>query len=376
MKKIILVPDSFKGTLSSKAICEILAQAAKTVFPQSQVLSVPVADGGEGSVDAFLSVLGGQRVPLTVTGPLGAPVEAFYGRVEDTAIVEMAAAAGLPLAESNPNPEVATTYGVGQLIAHALENGAQKLVVGLGGSATNDGGTGAAAALGVRFLDCSGHPFVPVGGTLGEITAIDLSGRLPALRAAEVTVMCDIDNPLCGPSGAAQVFAPQKGADAEMVRRLDEGLRHLAAVCSRDLGVDVLELPGAGAAGGMGAGMTAFLGRRLKMGIEAVLDTVGFDQMLEGASLVVTGEGRLDAQSLRGKVVSGVARRAARQNVPVVVIAGDIGDGIEPIYDLGVAGVFSTNRVAVPYSQAKGRAAEDLRLTAENLFRFMRCCIH
>lgn len=372
MKKLILIPDSFKGTLSSTEICGILSQAAARFFPEAELLSVPVADGGEGSVDAFLSVLGGQRVPVTVTGPLGRPVAAFYGRVGDTAIIEMAAAAGLPLAGDQLDPERATTYGVGQLMAHALQNGATRLLVGLGGSATNDGGTGAAAALGVRFLDAQGQPFVPVGGTLRDIAAIDLSGRLPVLETVRPVVMCDIDNPLCGPTGAAQVFGPQKGADRAMVQRLDDGLRHLAALCARDLGVQILDLPGAGAAGGMGGGMAALLGGRLERGIEAVLDTVDFDRMLDGADLVVTGEGKLDTQSLRGKVVVGVARRAARKQVPVVAIVGDIGDGIDAVYDLGVCGVFSTNRAAIPYAQAKPRAANDLRLTAENLFRFMK----
>lgn len=372
MNKILLIPDSFKGTMSSAEICEIMAETLQSYFPAADIRSIPVADGGEGTVDAFLTAMGGEKVSLSVTGPLGTPVDAFYGRIGDTAIVEMAAAAGLPLIPGRLSPEGATTYGVGELIRHALSQGAKRLVIGLGGSATTDSGCGAAAALGVRFYNSGGEAFVPVGGTLKDIVKIDLSGRDPALSKTEVVTMCDISNPLTGPQGAAHVFSPQKGANDAAVRRLDAGLVHLAEVVRTQLQREIETMPGAGAAGGMGGGMAAFLDSRLEMGIETVLDTVGFDALLQDASLVFTGEGKIDSQSLGGKVVIGVAQRAKAKNVPVIAVVGDIGDPIEEAYAQGVTGIFSINRVAVPYAQAKLRAKEDLRRTMDNLCRLLR----
>ena len=371
MKKIILIPDSSKGTMSSAEICGIMERAIRNHFPAAEVLSIPVADGGEGSVDCFLQAMSGDRVPVKVKGPYFEDMESFYGRLPDgAAVIEMAACAGLPLVGENKAAEKTTTYGVGQLIRHAVEQGAKKLIVGLGGSATNDGGTGAAAALGVRFIDGDGKDFVPTGATLKDIVRIDMSGLLPVLADVEIITMCDIDNPLCGENGAAHVFGPQKGATPETVRMLDQGLYHLGGVILSDLGMEIRELPGAGAAGGMGGGMAAFFRSRLQMGIEAVLDTVGYDRLLDGADLVITGEGRLDTQSLRGKVVVGVARRTRGRGVPVVAVVGDIGDNVERAYDEGLCGIFSTNRVAAPFD--RGRAASDLYLTADNLMRYSR----
>lgn len=372
MKKILLTPDSFKGTMTSQEVCQQMELAIRAVYPAAEVVALPVADGGEGSVEAFLAAAGGEKIEVGCTGPNGQRITAPYGLLPDgAAVVEMAAAAGLPMA--NPqNPELTTTYGVGELLRHAAANGANKMIVCLGGSATNDGGCGAAAACGVRFYDKAGNVFVPVGGTLGDIARIDASGLDERLRAIPVITMCDIDNPLCGANGAAAVFGPQKGADAAMVARLDAGLAHLAALLARDCGKRIQQLPGAGAAGGMGAGMAAFFGSRLQMGIETVLDAVGFAEKLAGADLVLTGEGKLDGQSLRGKVVAGVARRAASSGVPVVAVVGDVGEGAEAIYGLGVTAVFSINRVAAPYEQARLRSREDLRATVEDLLRLCR----
>ena len=373
MKKIILIPDSFKGTMSSGEICEIMAGQINRFYPQAEVISIPVADGGEGSVASFLTAMGGEQVWLDVKGPYMEDIQAFYGLIPGgLAVVEMAAAAGLPLVGDNKQADRTTTYGVGQLIAHAAHSGINKLVVGLGGSATNDGGAGAAAALGVIFYNQAGEPFIPVGATLKDISRIDRSGLCPELAGLELVTMCDIDNPLCGPTGAAAVFGPQKGADPETVARLDAGLRHLAEIARRDLGADILDLPGAGAAGGMGGGMVAFFGSRLEMGIETVLNTVGFDALLEGADLVFSGEGKIDFQSLRGKVVIGVARRTKKRQIPLIAIVGDIGDQIEAAYDEGVTGIFSINRVAVPYKEARPRAKADLALTVGNLLGFMK----
>lgn len=371
MKKFLLIPDSFKGTMSSLEICEIMSHAIRCHQPEAKIVSIPVADGGEGSVDAFLHALGGEKKTVTVKGPYGEPVEGFYGLMGNTAVVEMAAAAGLPLVGDQLNPEKTTTYGVGELIKTALEEEqVTRLIVGLGGSATNDGGCGAAAALGVRFYDSTGNVFVPVGGTLSQIDRIDGSGRLSRLSEVEIITMCDIDNPLCGEQGAAAVFGPQKGADAAMVTRLDDGLRHLSSVIARDLHQDILEMPGAGAAGGMGAGMSAFLNATLKMGIETVLDVVRFEELAKDADMILTGEGRIDGQSLRGKVVVGIGRRAKKIEVPVVAIVGDIAPGAEQVYTQGVSGIFSINRLAVPYQQAKKTAPEDLYQTVFNLLHY------
>ena len=372
MGKWILIPDSFKGTMSSREVCTIMASALRHHFPEAEIISVPVADGGEGSVEAFLTALGGRRVDVSCTGPDGRPITGFSGRLPDgTAVVEMAAAAGLPLMEGHLCPEEATTYGVGELLRAAVRDGARRVILGLGGSATNDGGCGCAAALGIRFLDQAGDPYVPTGGTLDRLAQIDASGLDPGVRAAEITVMCDIDNPLCGPTGASVVFGPQKGAGPEAVARLDRNLRHLAEVIRRDLGTEILDLPGSGAAGGMGGGMVDFLGGRLQMGIETVLDTVGFDTMVQGATAVLTGEGRIDGQSLRGKVVIGVARRAAAAGVPVIAVVGDVAPGAAAAYEQGVTAMFSTNRQALPWEQARLTAREDLAAVMEDLARLL-----
>lgn len=373
MEKILLVPDSFKGTLSSRQVCQVMAGQLRRFFPQAQVKSIPVADGGEGSVEAFLAAAGGERRTRTVTGPFGEPVEAFYGILGDgrTAVIEMAACAGLPLAEGRLNPERATTYGVGELLLAAKEAGCTKAILGLGGSCTNDGGVGAAAALGAKFTRADGTAFVPSGGTLGEIAALDVSPVAQALQGMELTAMCDIDNPLYGDAGAAAVFAPQKGADAAMVARLDAGLRHLGQVSARCLGRDFSHLPGAGAAGGLGFGMAAFCGAQLRMGIDAVLDAVGFDSLLPGTDVVFTGEGKIDSQSARGKVVSGVAVRCRKAGVPVVAVVGQIGQGFEEMYQQGLTAVFSINRAAQPFTESRFHAGENLALTMENIARLL-----
>lgn len=374
MYKIILIPASFKGTMSSMEICAIMARVIRQYFPQCEIVSIPVADGGEGTVDAFLTAMGGKKVTLTVKGPYMEEVPAFYGLIDDgkTAVIEMAACAGLPLVGANRQAHKTTTYGVGQLMAHALRGGCTKIIVGLGGSATNDLGTGAAAALGVRFLDLDGNEFIPVGETLSRIDMIDMSDLMPAVRQAEIVSMCDIDNPLYGKAGAAYVFAPQKGADSQMVKHLDDQLRAAARTIKRELGVDLANIPGSGAAGGMGGGMVAFFDSRLQMGIETVLDIVHFDEKVHGADLVFSGEGKIDTQSLRGKVVIGVARRTKPAGVPLVAVVGDIGDDIEKAYEEGVSAIFSINRVAVPVQEARARAKSDLALTMDNLMRFIK----
>jgi glycerate kinase len=375
-KRIILIPDSFKGSMTSMEICAIMGKVIRRRCPRAEIISIPVADGGEGSVDAFLAACGGEKVTVPVTGPYMEDMEAFYGVIDNgaTAVIEMAAAAGLPLVGDALNPAKTTTYGVGRLMADAARRGCKKIIMGLGGSATNDFGAGAAAACGIRFLDDAGKEFVPVGETLSRIARIDPLGLLPGISTAEIITMCDIDNPLYGVNGAAHVFGPQKGADPAMVEFLDGQLRSVSETVKRELGIDVSVQPGAGAAGGMGGGMAAFFGSRLQMGIETVLDTVRFDSLLPGTDMVFTGEGKIDTQSLRGKVVIGVARRAKKQGVPVLAIVGEIGDAVEKAYDEGVSGIFSTIRVAKPFKEIKERSAGDLELTMDNLFRFMLSC--
>ncbi len=371
MKKIIVIPDSFKGTMTSAENCEICRREILNIWPGCEVLTVPVADGGEGSVDCFLAALGGERRTLCVTGPLGDPLDAYYGILPDgeTAVIEMAAAAGLPLVEGRANPMLTTTYGVGELMLDAVRRGCKKIIMGLGGSSTNDAGCGMAAALGYRFFRENGCAFIPTGGTLCEVARIE--GNAGSMKGVETVAMCDIDNPLFGESGAAYVFAPQKGADEAMVKRLDEGLRHIGGIIKRDLGRNVGSLPGGGAAGGMGAGMAAFLGSPLVMGIEAVLDTVKFDGMLNGADLVLTGEGKLDAKSLRGKAVIGISRRARAAGVPVVAIVGGYDSCLDGAYSEGVSAVFSISRLPEPLSVSGPKTKENFSLTVRNILRLL-----
>ena len=367
MKKCVVVSDSFKGTVSSREICAIAQRVILRHFPACEVVCIPVADGGEGTVDCFIQAMGAQRVEVTVTNALGEKSAAAYARLDELAIIEMAAAAGLPQVGSRRCPGTATTYGVGELIAHAVGSGCKRILLGLGGSATNDGGCGCAAALGVGFLDADGQSFVPVGDTLGRIARIDTARAEELLHGVELTIMCDVTNPLYGPTGAAYVFAPQKGADAEKVKSLDAGLRHFGDVIRSQLGIDVSMMPGAGAAGGMGAGCAALLGGTIQSGIDAVLDVTGFDRQLEGADLVITGEGRIDSQSADGKVISGVARRTRAKGIPLIAIAGGIADSAVAVYDIGVSAMFSTDRAALPVDMLGARSPGDYEATLNDV---------
>jgi glycerate kinase len=372
MEKIVVVSDSFKGTLSSLEICRLARQAVSAVFPACRVDTVPVADGGEGTVDCFVEAIGAERVSVPVTGPFGEPLEAAYARKGTLAVLEMAAAAGLPLVGDRGDPERTTTYGVGQLVRHAVEHGCREILLGIGGSATNDGGCGCAAALGAVFFDETGAPFLPVGGTLDRIARIDLSGPAALLEEVRITVMCDVENPLYGPTGAAYIFGPQKGADGAMVERLDRQLRALDRCIRRELGLDLSTLPGGGAAGGMGAGCVAFLGAELRSGIEAVLDAVDFDSRLAGADLVLTGEGRIDSQSVHGKVISGVARRTGPRGLPLVALVGAIDPSASAAYGLGVTAMFGIDREGEDFVHSAPKSSENYRRTLEDILRLVR----
>ena len=371
MKKIILAPDSFKGTLSSTKICDIMESVIKKHHDDIQVLKVPIADGGEGTVEAFLQATGGEKINLSVKGPYFKNIDSFYAIMPDrnTAVIEMAAAAGLPLVKGKLNPSLTTTFGVGELMRDALKKGCKKIIIGLGGSSTNDGGAGMAAALGIKFFDKNNKEFVPTGGTLSSISKIDTAEKLKELEKCDIIAMCDVNNPLYGKNGAAYVFAPQKGADPKMVRLLDEKLKHLSDVIKNNLGIDLSAMPGAGAAGGLGAGLAAFTGAKIQSGIETILDIVGFDNLLDGAALVLTGEGKIDNQSLSGKAVIGIARKAKLKNVPVIAVVGDIGDNIDGVYQEGVTAVISINRKPLPFKIARLKSESNMALTIDSLMR-------
>lgn len=371
MKNFVLVPDSFKGTMSSTEICRIMSEEILKQVEDAKITSIPVADGGEGTVDCFLEAVEGEKYFEIVKGPYFEDIQGFYATINNgkTAIIEMAACASLPLVEDRKNPALTTTYGVGQLINAAIKKGCRDIVIGLGGSCTNDGACGCAAALGVKFIDENNAEFIPTGVTLKQIKKIDTADINPEINNCKITVMCDIDNPLFGENGAAYVYAPQKGADAQMVKVLDENLQYLSEIITEQLGVDVSDIAGGGAAGGMGAGLVAFLGGKLCQGIDVVLDIVKFDDIIKSADLILTGEGKIDSQSIRGKVVIGVSKRAVKQNVPVIAVVGDIGDDVEKAYEMGVSSIISINRVAVPFEKAKTRSKSDMHLTIENLIR-------
>lgn len=369
LKKCILIPDSFKGTLTSQQAGSTLRRAVQEQYPDCEAVAVPVADGGEGTVDCFLQQ-GARKIKTAVTGPFGEPLTAAYARLRDTAVIEIASAAGLPLAEGRLDPCRATTYGVGELIAHAAAEGCREIVLGLGGSCTNDAGIGMARALGARFFDSEGQEFAPRSDEMKRIARVDNTPVQKRLSGVTITAMCDVENPLYGENGAAYVYAPQKGADPETCRLLDDNLRALSIVLYHTFDRDFAFRPGAGAAGGLGAGVLAFLNGTLRPGIDTVLDLVGFDRLLEGADLVVTGEGRIDGQTLSGKVISGVALRAQKKGVPVIAIAGDLADGAEKLYDRGVTALFSINRLAVEFEVCRPYSEQNLYLTMRNLMRF------
>lgn len=374
MKKVIIIPDSFKGTLSAKQICRILKEKVHQQFPACEVVTVPVADGGEGSVDCFLEALGGRKETVQVHGPYMELMEAEYGILSDgTAVVEMASCAGLPLVEDRKNPKKTTTYGVGELILAAAKAGSKRIITGLGGSCTNDGGCGMAAALGIRFYDAQDREFVPTGGTLKEIRRIDMSRREKLLDQIELLAMCDITNPLTGPEGAAHVFSPQKGADEGMIQELEAGMVHYASILEQTVQIPkIRELPGGGAAGGMGTGIAALLGAKLIPGIQAVLDTVQIDTLAEHADLILTGEGKIDSQSIHGKVLSGIARRGKALGIPVVAIAGGIDrEALPELYRDGLTAAFSINQLPEDFSVSRGKSMENLETEMENLLRLI-----
>jgi len=342
--KIVIAPDSFKECASAHEVAAAIAEGVHRAVPDAELALVPMADGGEGTVEAVVAATGGRRVECEVTGPLGDRVAAKYGIAGDggTAVIEMAAASGLALVpRDRRDPRVTTTCGTGELMCDALDHGVSRIVIGIGGSATNDAGAGMAQALGFSLRDDNGEELGPGGAALARLAVVDGRRRHPGLAACAALVACDVDNPLCGPRGASHIYGPQKGADTDAVHELDAALRHFAEVVERHLGTSVLELPGAGAAGGLGAGLVAFAGARLVSGVEMIAEICGLDAAVDGADLVITGEGTLDGQTVFGKTPVGVARVARRRSVPVIALAGSLGEGYRDVYGEGIDAAFS-----------------------------------
>lgn len=372
--KFLFASDSFKGTLSSEKIIELLTESANKVFPGCETAGTLIADGGEGTVDAVIAMTKGSLIEVPVHGPLMEEATAVYGKInEESAIIEMAAASGLPMVPAElRNPLNTTTYGTGELIKDALDKGFRNISIALGGSATNDGGMGAMAALGVKFLDKDGKELKGVGSDLAKVAKVDVSGLHPAVKEAAFTVMCDVNNPLTGPDGATYTFGKQKGGTPEILDELEAGMKSYAKVAGEALGRDIDHLPGAGAAGGLGAAVCGFLNATLKSGIETVLDLIDFDRMLEGVDVVVTGEGRIDWQSAFGKVPSGIGMHCKNKGIPAVAIVGGMGKGAEKIYEFGVESIIPTINGAMDIDEALERAEELYQGAAERMFRFLK----
>ena len=370
--KIVIAPDSFKESLSAAGVAGALARGLRQALPQAELVECPLGDGGEGTLDAVLAATGGEVRQAQVTGPLGESVKARWGWLAEqrTAFVEMASASGLELVpKARREVLVATSRGTGELLRAALDEGAERLVLAIGGSATNDGGAGLLQALGVRLLDEHEKALAPGGAALAKLARIELTDLHPRLAEVEVVIAADVDNPLCGPQGASHIFGPQKGASPAQVCQLDKALAHFAAITAATLGRDVKDQPGAGAAGGVGFAALAFLQATFRPGIEVVAELVGLEAALQGADLALTGEGRLDGQTLRGKTPAGVLRLARRHGVPVVAVAGSLGDGYEALYGQGLAAAFSLVPGPLSLEEALTQAEVLLERTARDIGR-------
>lgn len=372
--KILIVPDSYKGSLSSREVADCMEQGVLDVLPEAVIRKIPIADGGEGTVEAILSATGGERRKLEVVGPQGDPVIAEYGIFDGgrSAVIEMASASGLMLVPAERMyPMTATTYGTGQLIKAALEADCRQLIIGIGGSATNDGGVGMAQALGVRFLDAAGAEIGFGGGELHRIVSIDTTRIHPGVANCKITIASDVTNPLCGEQGAARIFGPQKGATPEMVSQLDDGLRHLAGVIREQLGVDIAGVAGAGAAGGLGAGLIAFLNAGMTRGIDIVMEVARFADEVRDADLVFTGEGHTDAQTVFGKTPAGVAKLAKLHNKPVICVSGGINAEIRGLYVIGIDVVVGATQAPMTLEEAIGQAPANIRHAVSSVLRSM-----
>ncbi|CUB58199.1 MULTISPECIES: glycerate kinase [Bacillus cereus group] len=368
--KVVIASDSYKESLKAIEVCEAIERGFEAIFPKAEYVKIPIGDGGEGTVDSLVDAARGRIISLHVTGPLRERVQAFYGMSKDkkTAFIEMAAASGVQhVPVKKRNPLVTTTKGTGELILHALDEGAEHIILGLGGSATNDGGAGMLSALGVRFINGKGEVIDPSGGTLHSIVSIDFSQMDSRLKHIKIEAACDVDNPLVGIRGASFVFGRQKGADEEMMKELDENLKHYAHILKQYLYCDVSKIPGAGAAGGMGAAVIAVLKGNLRRGIEIVLDYTNFDKHIEGADLIITGEGRIDEQTAYGKAPVGVAERAKHFHIPVIAIGGSVSPNYTAVHEKGIDAVFSITPSPMTLEEAYKVAEENIEMTAKNI---------
>ncbi|MFB5193887.1 glycerate kinase [Neobacillus sp. KR4-4] len=373
--KFVLAPDSFKESMTAKKAALAMEKGVKAVFPNAECVIVPMADGGEGTVESLVSMTNGEIIKTEVIGPLGEKVIAEYGLLGEgqTAVIEMASASGLELIKPKErNPLLTTTYGTGQLIKHALDKGVRRFLIGIGGSATNDGGAGMLQALGVSFKDQAGNELPFGGGALQQLHSIDMSGLDERIKMVQIDVACDVTNPLIGDNGASAIFGPQKGATPEMVRALDQNLAHFADVIKKQLGEDIAYLDGAGAAGGLGAGLVAFLNAQLKKGIDLVIEYTGLEEQVKGADYVFTGEGSIDGQTLFGKTPYGVAAIAEKYSVPAIAFAGRIGDGVESLYDNGFTAIIGILKGVTTLEKALECGEENLAFAAENVCRVLK----
>ena len=372
--KILIAPDSFKGSATSRKAAEAIGEGVLEVFPEAKLIEIPVADGGEGTVEALTDSLKGKVVKKRVKGPLGKFVDAEYGILPgEIAVIEMASASGLPLVpEDKRNPLISSTYGTGELILDAMDKGCTEIILGIGGSATNDGGTGMARALGYNFLDCNGNELPEGGGSLVDLAEIDDSGVDKNIFRTKFLIACDVTNPLTGTEGASYIYGAQKGASQKDIEHLDEALEKLAAVFGNKYGRTNENTPGAGAAGGLGYGLMEFCGGELKSGIEIVLDLIKFDDFLEGVDLVISGEGRIDGQSVYGKVPVGIAGRAKKKNIPVLVVVGDIGPKVDAVYNYGIDAVMSSVNKAMTLEEAMSRSYELLIDSSARAMRMIK----
>lgn len=379
MMKIVIAPDSFKESLSALQAARAIEKGFRDVFPEAEYVLIPMADGGEGTVQSLVDATGGTVIEKRVTGPLGEPVDAFFGLLGDgkTAVIEMAAASGLHLVPNEKrNPLLTTTRGTGELIRAALDKGVEHLIIGVGGSATNDGGAGMIQALGGRLLDQKRQEIAPGGGHLSELAEIDLSSLDSRLKKVKIDVACDVDNPLTGPNGASAVFGPQKGATPEMVRQLDENLSRFADVVEQTLEKSIRHVPGAGAAGGLGAGLLAFLDAELKRGVEIVLEAVQFQEHVKDASLVITGEGRIDGQTISGKTPIGVAKAAKQYGIQVIGIAGSLSEDSDIVLKHGIDALYSIVPGVIPWEKAVQHAEFYLQQTSRHIARTIKMAKH
>lgn len=373
--RIVIAPDSFKGSLKTSEVAEAMDKGVKMTFPEAKTILLPIADGGEGTVEAILRGRGGEKIEVDVTGPLGSKVKGYYGILPDgkTVVIEMAAASGITLVPENlRNPFHTTTYGTGELIKSAIEKGIKRIIIGIGGSATNDGGAGMAQALGIKLLDKAGNQ-LPYGGKhLINLKKIDMSGCHPGIKDIEIIAACDVENPLCGPEGASAIYGPQKGASKEMIVELDAALANMAEIIKKDLDKDVANIPGAGAAGGLGAGLIGLLGAKLQPGFAIIAELLELERYIKEANLIISGEGFIDKSTLYGKVLVGIGNIAQRYSVPVVAIGGGVASEIEEIYNLGIKGLYPSTTRPMTLEEAMSDAYKLITISTRNALELIK----